>query len=92
MAKWRKFDFAGWLAVVAILNLMSWILIGEILGCHAHLGGVSDQDYFLGRGGELTSVSEQTYRYSQVHFVLMILLIVIAMIATWGSKRQRAKR
>lgn len=74
----------------AFINFVVYIYVAELIGGHSYSGQSGGDQYFLGSGTELTSVSESVYRYSQVHAMSVVILIIVAFLISvkWSSGKK----
>jgi hypothetical protein len=89
----EKHPIAEALFVVAMLNFVAFILLGQLIGGYPTHGGEADGKYFLARTyqGSKTWVSESTYRYSRWHERSLLVTHPLGIVSVAFAYRKRRR-
>lgn len=79
------------IAIIGIVNFLSFVAIAFSLGGDALNGYASDGRYFLGEHGRYTEVSEAVFQYSQWHARSLFITHPAAILAGYLLKKNNGR-
>ena len=86
--RWQK--FADILFILAVINLLAYIVVGAFLGGIAVQNPSNDGNLYLAQGESLTAVSSTTYLYSQYHQLSVLITLPVALLLSFAVSRKRS--
>ena len=86
--RWQK--FVDILFILAVINLLAYIVLGAFLGGIAVQDPSNDGNFYLAQGESLTGVSSTTYSYSQYHQLSVLITLPVALLLSFAVTRKKS--